>query len=76
MQKMQNVIPPRAIGDAALSLYLPQPLDHFNVAQPDAVKNPDQRADVGQHRRVDERRFIEDQAIEGQFDGHRQFGWK
>ena len=76
MQKMQNVIPPGAIGHAALSQYLPQPLDDFNVAQSDAVKNPYQRADVGQHRRVDERRFIEDQAIEGQFDGHRQFGWK
>ena len=81
MQKMQNVIPPGAIGHAALSQYLPQPLDDFNVAQSDAVKNPYQRADVGQHGRVDERRFIEDQAIEdqaieGQFDGHRQFGWK
>ena len=76
MQKMQNVIPPRAIGHAALSQYLPQPLDDFNVAQPDAVNNPYQRADVGQHRRVDDRRFIEDHPIEVQLEGHRQFGWK
>ena len=76
MKKTQNVLPPRAICHAALSLYLPQPLDDFNVAQPNAVNDPYQRADVGQHGRVDERRFIEDDPIEVQLDGHRQFGWK
>ena len=76
MKKTQNVFPPRAIRHAALSQYLPQPLDDFNVAQPDAVNHPYQRADVGQHGRVDDRRFIEDYPIEVQLDGHRQFGWK
>ncbi len=28
------------------------------------------------HGRVDDRRFIEDDSIEVQLDGHRQFGWK
>ncbi len=75
MQKTQNVLPPRAICHAALSLYLPQPLEDFNAAQPDAVNHPYQRADVRQHERVDDRRFIEDDPIEGQLDGHRRFGW-
>jgi len=75
MQKTQNVLPPRAICHAALSLYLPQPLEDFNAAQPDAVNHPCQRADVRQHERVDDRRFIEDDPIEGQLDGHRRFGW-
>jgi len=76
MQKMQNVLPPRAICHAALSLYLPQPLDDFNVAQPDAVNDPYQRVDVGKHGRVGDRRFIEDDPLQVQLDGHRQFGWK
>ena len=76
MKKTQNVLPPRAIRHAALSLYLPQPLEDFHVAQPNAVNHPYQRADVGQHGRVDDRRFIEDDSIEVQFNGHRQFGWK
>ncbi len=76
MQKTQNVFPPRAIDHAALSQYLPQPPRDFNVAQPDAVNHPYQRADVRQHGRVDDRRFIEDYPIEIQLDGHRQFSWK
>ena len=76
MKKTQNVLPPRAINHAALSQYLPHPLDDFNLAQPDAVNDPYQRADVRQHGRVDNRRFIEDYPIEVQLDGHRQFGWK
>ena len=76
MKKTQNVLPPRASCHAALSLYLPQPLEDFNVAQPNAVNHPYQRADVGQHGRVDDRRFIEDDSLQVQFDGHRQFGWK
>ena len=76
MKKTQNVIPPRAINHAALSQYLPQPLDDFNVAQPDTVNDPYQRADVGQQGRVDDRRFIENYAIQVQLDGYRQFGWK
>jgi len=76
MQKTQNVFPPRTIRHAALSQYLPQPPDDLNVAQPDALNHPYQRADVGQHGRVDDRRFIEDDPIEVQLDGHRQFGWK
>ena len=75
MKKTQNVLPPRAINHAALSQYLPQPLDDFNLAQPDAVNDPYQRADVRQHGRVDDRRFIEDYPIEIQLDVHRQFGW-
>jgi len=66
MKKTQNVIPPRAINHAALSQYLSQPLDDFNVAQPDAVHDPDQRADVGQHGRVGDRPVIEDYPIEVQ----------
>ena len=76
MKKTQNVLPPRAINHAALSQYLPQPLDDRNLAQPDAVNDPYQRADVRQHRRVGDRRFIEDYPVEVQFDDHRQFGWK
>jgi hypothetical protein len=51
-------------------------MDDFHVAQPDTVNHPDQRADVGQQGRVDDRRFIEDYPLEVQLDGHRQFGWK
>ena len=40
MKKTQNVLSPRAINHAALSHYLPQPLDDFNLAQPDAVNDP------------------------------------
>lgn len=76
MQKTQNVFPPRTICHAALSQYLPQPLDELNVTQPDAVNHPYQRADIRQHGRADDRRFIEDDPIEVQLDGHRQFGWK
>ena len=76
MQETQNVLPPRAINHAALSQYFPQPLDDFNLAQPDAVNDPYQRADVRQHGRVDDRRFIEDYPVEVQLDGHRQFGRK
>ena len=76
MQKTQNVIPPRAINHAALSQYLPQPLDNLDLAQPDAINHPYQRADVRQHGRVDDRRFIENHPTEVQFDGHQQFGWK
>ncbi len=76
MKKTQNVLPPRASCHAALSQYLPQPLEDFNGAQPNAVNHPYQRADVGQHERIDDRRFIEDDTIEVQFDGHRQFSWK
>ena len=76
MQKTQNVFPPRTIGHAALSQYLPQPTDDLHVAQTDAVNHPYQGADIRQHGRVDDRRFIEDDPIEFQLDGHRQFGWK
>jgi len=76
MKKTQNVFPPRAICHAALSQYLPQPPRDFNVAQPDTVNDPYQRADVGQQGRVDDRRFIEDYPLEVQLDDHRQFGWK
>jgi hypothetical protein len=74
MEKTQNVFPPRATRHAALSQYLPKPPRHFRVAQPNAVNDPYQRADVGQHRRVDDPRFIEDYPIEVQLDGLRQFG--
>ena len=76
MEKTQNVFPPRATCYAALSQYFPQPPRDFHVAQPDAVNHPYQRADVGQHGRVDDRRFIEDYVIKVQLDGHRQFGWE
>ena len=76
MQKTQNVLPPWAICYAALSQYLPQPLHDFNVGQPDAVNDPYQPADVRQHGRMEDRRFIEDYLIEVQLDGHRQFGGK
>ena len=76
MEKTQNVFPPRATRHAALSQYLPKPPHDFNVAQPDAVNHPYQRADVGQHGRVDDRRFIEHYPLEVQLDSQRQFGWK
>ena len=76
MEKTQNVFPPRATRHAALSQYLPKLPRDFRLAQPNAVNDPYQRADVGQHRRVDDRRFIEDYPLEVQLDGHRQFGCK
>jgi len=51
-------------------------LDDFNVAQSDAVNHPYQRADVRQHGRIDDQRFIEDDPIEVQLDAQRRFGWK
>ena len=74
MKKTQNVFPPRATRHAALSQYLPQPTDDLHAAQSDALNHPYQRADVGQHGRVDDRRFIEDYPIKVQLDGHRQSG--
>lgn len=74
MQKMHNVIPPEAIHHAALSQYLPQPGDDVHETQPDPVNHPDHRADVGQQRRVDERRFVEDDPIDVQLERHRYVG--
>ena len=75
MQKTQNVIPPRAICYAALSQYFPQPPNNFNVAQPDAFNHPYQRADVGKHGRVDDRRSRENDPVEVQLQSQRRFGW-
>jgi hypothetical protein len=60
---MQNVIRPPPTGDAVLSQGSPQQADQLAKTQRDARDETDRHPQVGQHRRRQQARFVEHDAI-------------
>lgn len=68
MEKTQNVLPARAIKNAALSQNFQQPLDNARARKPDPVDQPQQHLHVGKHGRGRHRQRGEHHAAEFPFD--------